>query len=338
MHVNLNVSGDGDGSGHLGLRVTPEAAQQHTQHVIEALALAVEHFRRRCEELEDEARRARVEGRREALREVEQKLRDAEWRVMQAQAKKKQAEQERERLETLLAQSRYKAAAASRRPAQGAPPSDDQRVFEAVLASADDELQLIRAELRTLADDLRGSEEGPDGGRIIRGETDPAPPVVPDRAPEAVTGTSVGSPALGTPRWQARAVSSTSQRATRTVMLGRRRRFLGRLFFVSAGLPMPVVGAAVRATFSQEPGVAVIWSILFPVSAVVLATMAAALLLLFARLAYAWGQDEGTHSLSCAFHAIVGVVTCLVGVALTPDTLPLLADCGRLFAEYLGPL
>lgn len=336
MHVNLNVSGDQDGSGHLGLRVTPEAAQQHTQYVIEKLTLAVEHFRRRCEELEDEACRARMEGRREALREVEQKLRDAEWRVMQAQAMKKQAEQERERLEALLARSRYRAAAASRQPAQGVAAPDDQRVFETVLASADDELQLIREELRTLADDLRGSEERPDGGRVVRGETEPAPPVVPDRAPEVATGTSIGSPAPGTPRSQARAVTSTSQRATRT--LGRGRRFLGRLFFVSAGLPMPVAGAAIRATFSHEPGVAVIWRVLFPVSAVLLVTMAAALLLLFARLAYAWGQDEGTHSLSCAVHAIVGIVTCLVGMALTPDALPLLADCGRLFAEYLGPL
>lgn len=330
VQLNLHAGADGNGSAHLNLRVTPEAAQQHTQRVIEGLALAVEHFRRRCEELEGDVRRARAEGRREALLEAEQKLRDAEWRVMRAQEKKREAEQERERLESFLARSRYHAATASRRPAQSAPPLDDQRVFENVLTSADDELQAIRAELRTLADSLHGGEERANGGRVVRGESIPASPV---------SGSTLDA-ASETSGHQPPAVAGAPQKTIRPkIRLGRFRRYLGRTFFVAAGLPMPAAGMAIRATLSHEPGVAVVWETLFPVWALLIAAMAVSLLLLFARLAYAWGQDEGTHGLSCAFHALLGIVAFTVGVSLTPDALPpLLADCGVLFAEYFGPM
>ncbi|WP_086770755.1 hypothetical protein [Streptomyces bobili] len=327
------------GSAQIDRRVTTQAAQQHAQRVIEALALAVEHFRKRCVELAEEARRARAEGRREALREVQEKLRDAELRVIRAQEKKREAERERERLEALVARTRYEAEAERRQPTPLWGQPDDERTFEDVLASADDELRLIRAELRTLASDF-GRGEAPSGGNgVVSGEVVPEPRPsqnLADTGPE--TALPVGSPKSSTGGSGSQAARTGSQRLAPTVRLGLVRRYLGRVFFGAAGLPMPMAGAAIRAVYSREPGVAVVWSVLFPVAAGILAVAAVSLLILFARLAYAWPKDDGSIALSCFFHAALGVALLAVGIFLSPATAPLLTDCGRLIAEYVGPL
>jgi hypothetical protein len=99
-----------------------------------------------------------------------------------------------------------------------------------------------------------------------------------------------------------------------------------------------MAGAAIRAVHSREPGVALVWSILFPVGAVLLAVAALSLFILFARLAYAWQKDDGSAVVSCLFHAVLGVALLTVGIFLSPATVPPLTDCGRLIAEYAGPL
>ncbi|MFH0175504.1 hypothetical protein [Streptomyces cacaoi] len=337
--VHVGTAPGPTGSVHLERRVTTQDAQQRTQRVIEGLALAVEHFRKRCVELAEEARRARAEGRSEALREVQEKLRDAELRVIGAQEKKREAERERERLEALVARTRYEAEAARRQPARHWEQPDDERAFEDVLASADNELQLIRAELRTLADDL-GRGEAPSGGDgVVIGEVVPESRSTQDLAePEPATALPVGSPTSSTGRPVSQAGRAGAQRLAPTVRLGRDRRYLGRLFFAAAALPMPMAGAAIRAVYSREPGVAVVWSILFPVAVVFLAVAAVSLLILFARLAYAWRKDDGSVVVSCMFHAVLGIALLTVGIVLNPGTAPLLTDCGRLIAEYVGPL
>nr|WP_163017000.1 hypothetical protein [Streptomyces chartreusis] len=340
-HLNLNVgmaAGLG-GSSEVSFRVTPEGAQRHTQLVIEALTLAVEHFRQKCTELALEARRARAEGRREALREVQEKLRDAESRVMRAQEKKREAERERERLEALMARTRYEAEAARRQATQPWERPDDERAFEDILASADHELSLIRSELSTLASDLRRDEESSGGDRVVSGEVVSQP--TQDKgssragAEPAMAGSTAAEslPSPGPP-----AARSRSSRTTPTVRPGRVRCSLGRMFFVGAGIPMPMAGAAIRLVYSRTPGVAVVWSILFPVAAVVLAVGVTSLLILFARLAYAWQKDDGTVVVSCFFHAVLGAALFVVGISLSPEAVPPLTECGRLLAEYFGPL
>ncbi|MEW2040700.1 hypothetical protein AB0885_27130 [Streptomyces sp. NPDC005534] len=328
-HYNLHVgsSPGTTGSTHIDRRVTAQAAQQHTQQIIEVLALVVEHYRKRCAELAEEARRARAEGRSEALREVQEKLRDAELRVMRAQEKKREAERERERLEVLLAKTHYESEEARRQPTRRWGQSDDERAFEDVLASADDELRLIRAELRTLASDLG---TGGADGEVVSAEPVPGPR----------SGLDLAQTAPGTAASPARPSGSQASRTESQprVRPGQDRLYLGRLFFVAAGLPMPIAGAAIRAVYSREPGVAVVWSILFPVVALLLAVAEVSLLLFFARLAYGWQKDDGSHALSCFFHAALGIALFAVGVSLSPAAVPLLASCGRLVAEYVGPL
>ncbi|MBL1084176.1 hypothetical protein JK359_19765 [Streptomyces actinomycinicus] len=323
-------------SAHVARRVTPQAAQQHTQRVIEALALAVEHFRQRCVELAAEAQRARAEGRREALREVQEKLREAESRVIRAQAKKEEAERERERLENLMARTRYEAESARWSSARA---PDDERTFEDILGAADDELRSIRAELRTLAEDLGRSEEPLGSHTVVRGDVvrearagrefaEGEYRAMSGDSPKAFPSTRPGHPA-------ARSAPRSAMSATRP---GRFRRGLGRLFFVAAGLPMPMAGAAIRSMYSQEPGVAVVWSILFPVAAVLLAVGATSLLIFCARLTLAWQKDDGTVVVSCFFHAALGAGMFVVGISLSPAAVPPLTDCGRVIAEYVGPL
>ncbi|WP_435125697.1 hypothetical protein [Actinacidiphila sp. bgisy144] len=336
-HVNVQVNA-GDGFGAVSRRVTPEDAQLHMQRVIESLAFAVEYFRRRCEKLEQEARRARAEGRREAARELSEKLREAEARVARAQMKKKEADKERERLESIVAQARYELATASRIKAWEAEAPDDKRIFDNVLASADDELHAIRAELRALADGLRDSGASAGDGRVVRGET-----VLPSygavKQPDTDAEDTNGSPVVGAQVQEPEEAGGKPRAPVRKVVLGRRRIYMGRTFFVAAGLPMPLAGAAIRVTLSHTPGVALVWVGLFPLSAVLVATLTTALLLFFARLAYAWGQSEDTHLLACSVHALLGIATFIVGVSLSPGSLPpLLAHGGLLFAEYLGPL
>jgi hypothetical protein len=340
-HLNLHVgTATGlNGSREIGPRVTPEGAQRHTQLVIEALALTVEHFRKKCAELAEEARRARAEGRREALREVQEKLRDAESRVIRAQEKKREAERERERLEALMARTRYEAEAARRQPTQPWARPDDERAFEDILASADHELSLIRSELSSLASDLGKDEEPSGGDRVVSGEVVSESPQE-QRFGKAVSNESAlaGVTAAASTRRPESAARSGPQRITPTVRPGRVRCNLGRMFFVGAGLPMPMAGAAIRLVYSRNPGVSVVWSILFPVAAVLLAVGVTSLLIFFARLAYAWQKDDGTVVVSCFFHTALGAALFVVGISLSPEAVPPLTECGRLIAEYLGPL
>ncbi|MFJ8939796.1 hypothetical protein ACIRL0_29460 [Streptomyces sp. NPDC102365] len=302
----------------LDLRISAETAQEHAQYIIEALALAVEHFSKRCVMLTEEARRARAEGRSEALREVQERLRDAELRVISAQAKKREAENERERLEALIATARYEAEAARRRPARSWEPADDESAFENVLTSADAGLASLRAELRALADDLGKSERSPAADRIVRAEVvpDASSGPVPSMEKQPARATDVQKPVPSlqephppvTPSGPRRVVSPT-------------RRWLGRLFFVAALVPMPLAGAAIRLVYTRDPGVALAWRIIFPPTAVILAAVAISLLILFAKLAYAWPKDDGSVVLGCVFHAFAG------GCHLLPERLRASGPC-----------
>ncbi|MGK5638967.1 hypothetical protein ACSNOK_11745 [Streptomyces sp. URMC 126] len=102
-------------------------ARQRADMVVQVLTLAVGEWAARCQELEEQARKAKAEGRAEAYAEFTERLRNAELRVMQAQRTMRQAEEQRAKAETLPAHARQELARhlrAADRDGEGTSPHD----------------------------------------------------------------------------------------------------------------------------------------------------------------------------------------------------------------------
>jgi len=173
---------------------TPGTALERTQErvdlLIRVLSLTQAEWQARCAELAEEAQRARAEGRAQALAEVQEHLRAAELRVMKAQRMMREAEQEREKTEALLTQAqrelalrrraqereeeekarRREAAWADGESAHAARLNEEGEQFTQFLERAEAELGAVRADLRSLGEELPGHDSGQTGERVIEGQ------------------------------------------------------------------------------------------------------------------------------------------------------------------------
>ncbi|MFF6814648.1 hypothetical protein ACFZAG_32875 [Streptomyces sp. NPDC012403] len=157
-------------------------ARTRADKVVQALAHAVGEWMARCQELEEQAKRAKAEGRAEAHTEFAGKLRDAELRVMQAQRMMRQAEEERARAEALLARTQRELARQRREaerdrdtaprhePVGLASDRQDTEEFSDLLERAESELGAVREELRQLSEEINGQGGERDTPQVIEGE------------------------------------------------------------------------------------------------------------------------------------------------------------------------
>ncbi|MFI5566145.1 hypothetical protein ACIA6T_01950 [Streptomyces sp. NPDC051740] len=167
---------------------TAHEARQRADVVVQVLVRAVGEWAARCQELEEQVRRARAEGRAEAQAEFAEKLKDAELRVMRAQSTMRQAEEERARAETLLAQAQEELARRRREaerdaereverdavllPESPGPARDqeDTEQFSGLLERAEAELGAVREELRLLGEEVGRGDGHAVGAQVIQGE------------------------------------------------------------------------------------------------------------------------------------------------------------------------
>ncbi|MFC5956084.1 DUF397 domain-containing protein [Streptomyces pratens] len=188
---------------------TAHEARQRADGWVQLLTRAVGEWTARCEELEEQVKRARAEGRAEAQAEFARRLQDAELRVMRAQSTMRQAEEERAKAEALpaqaqeeLARRRREAERDAERKREAAPPrghpglsqdEQDAEQFSDLMERAEAELGAVREELRQLGEEIGGQGGGRtepqvvaagSGGVHVRDSKDKAGPMV-SLAPEA---------------------------------------------------------------------------------------------------------------------------------------------------------
>ncbi|MGX2994026.1 hypothetical protein JNUCC64_06935 [Streptomyces sp. JNUCC 64] len=318
------------------IHVTAEArgraahnVRQRADVVVQALTRALGELEARCQELEEQARRAKAEGRAEAHAEFAERLRGAELHVIQAQRTMRQAEEERARAEALLAQAQRELARHRRAADRGgeAEPRDavglDRDAREAdqlsdLLDRAERELGSVREDLRQLGEEIngRGGERG--ASRVIEGEwTRPAgtdaraAPVLAD-APDR----DDFAPPVSRP--------STGSMERNPVPGPPRRSRIGAVWVVCVlppWVPMLVVTTA-RAAFASD---ASLWGVLPFVSGAVLVGGVAVALGLSAALLAVGGlkRDSEQTSARLAFGCcLLGSVVFFVAGFFTPPDWP----------------
>jgi len=307
-------------------------ARERADVVVQVLARAVGEWAARCEELEEQARRAKAEGRAEAHAEFAEKLRDAELRVIQAQRMMREAEEERAKAEALLTQAqqelarqrrtaeRERAANAESRSADMASERQETGQFAQLMEQAEAELGAVRDKLRLLSDEMHfdGGEQRPTvvQGQVVDGEA------MDDgvRAPGPTFDELSYSAGIGN---AGRAHSP----------LGR---VIGTMLYFAAGLPLPIVGSAIHTMYSAETPPAIVWGIVFVVCSVWISVMIGLLLVVGVLDEFSW--SEGGLVFGCGVHVFAGIALFVAGIVLNPQTVPVLTQAGRIVVEYLGPL
>lgn len=325
--------------------ITPEArgqaaheARQRADGVVQVLTRTVGEWAARCAELEEQVERARAEGRAEAQTEFAGRLKDAELRVMRAQRVMREAEEARAQAEVHLAQAQQELAlqrrAAERESTTSVPiPSsevvgEDQETeqFAQLMEQAELQLGAVRDELRLLSDEVqsRGADDQP---TVLVGEA--VESGVTEEGAESATG---GIEADGAASRPARRRSVRPRGEPRTL----RARLVGVVGYFAIALPLPIAGSAIHLMYSAEKPPAVVWSVGFDVSVVVISLLISATL--FVVLTQAQGWSDVAVFLAFVVHATAGVVLFVSATVMDPDTLPPLTAVGRFVAEYLGPL
>ncbi|MEV7859388.1 hypothetical protein AB0O86_11260 [Streptomyces hirsutus] len=237
-----------------------DEARARADSVVQALTHAVGEWAARCQELEEQVRRAKSEGRAEAQAEFAKRLQDAELRVMQAQRVMREAEEERARAEAMLAQAQQELAqqrrAAERDREAVAPLRDpvgferdrqDTEQFSDLMERAKAELGAVREELRQLGEEINEQDGGRDTARVVAGQwaRQPGAAGQPASARSAASNGNGGVPARRAPAGTVR----------RTPAPGPSRRLQGGVALVLCMLPpwVPVVViTANRAVYASE--------------------------------------------------------------------------------------
>ncbi|MBT2411816.1 hypothetical protein J7I94_14770 [Streptomyces sp. ISL-12] len=354
--------------------VTQVEVSRRADDVVQAMAGAVGELVARCAELERQVERARAEGRAAAQAEFAERLRDAELRVIGAQRLMREAEDKRATVEALLIETQRELAShrrASRREQASGSADDPGRLpgdrreeerFTELIERAERELGSLRAELRLVTEEARIQETGP---TVVVGETVRTNRPERSSASSAPTPTPKDSEAPETSRRQQKAegevpegktsgrkaaekahtvavdggsgsASSPSPAKPRRPPLSTSGRFMALGTFFAAALPLPIAGSAIRTLYAADPGPAVAWALVFDLGVVIAASVVAALVYMGLVIKLDWSSDGALAG--CVVHVIAGVALFITGIAVGPDTAPMLDRAGAFVAEYFGPL
>lgn len=333
-------------------------ARQRADVVVQLLTRAVGEWAARCQELEEQVRRARSEGRAQAQAEFAEKLQNAELRVMQAQRTMRQAEEERARAEKMLAQAQQELAR-RRREAQrerdpgghihapvhlSADPESEEQ-FTALMERAETEIGAVREELRQLGQALGGADGAAVVPQVIEGEWERATGTEPSGTPDGVTAPDRGdepaplvSPGEGI---DAVAAPRPAPAKKRTPVPGPPRPFLILVAWLVCLLPPWVPMLAVTTNRAAVASDASLWGVVpFGIGTVLVAALVFIVLLLLAgamtleRL----DRDSETAAAASAFLlTVVGALVLLVAGFFTPLDWPGPAGgWGRALASFVG--
>ncbi|MFK0116029.1 hypothetical protein [Streptomyces sp. NPDC090994] len=358
--------------------VTQVEVSRRADDVLQAMAGAVGELVARCAALERQVERARAEGRAAAQAEFAERLRDAELRVIGAQRLMREAEDKRATVEALLIETQRELAShrrASRREQASGSADDPGRLpgdrreeerFTELIERAERELGALRAELRLVTEEARIPETGP---TVVVGETVRTNRPERSSASSAPTRTPKDSEAHETSRRRQKAegevpegkpsgrkaaekahtvtvtvtvdgssgsASSPSPAKPRLPPLSTSGRFMVLGTFFAVALPLPIVGSAIRTLYAADPGPAVAWALVFDLGVVIAASVVAALVYMGLVIKLDWSSDGALAG--CVVHVIAGVALFITGIAVGPDTAPMLDRAGAFVAEYFGPL
>ncbi|MET8689520.1 hypothetical protein ABZV77_35480 [Streptomyces sp. NPDC004732] len=335
-HVHLTLQSQGRAA---------HVARERADVVVQVLTRAVGELTAQCEEWKQQARRAKAEGRAEVQAEFAQRVREAELRVVQAQRMTREAEEERMRAESLLRKAQQELAQqklARQEKHGGAAAGDDvvddvagvagrgrqesaqyARLFE----QAEHELGAVRSELRQLSDQMGHGAGDPEPfvlpGDVVRGAT----PRRPDYPRPTPTPPPMPTPTPPPRRSVPPKVKKTHGRTSVTI---------GTVVYLGAALPLAVAGSALNTMYASRPKPAIVWMAAFTPTAVALAAILTILIVFALALVFDWDSDSYGDGL--VGQVLLGTALLVVGMALEPDTFPVLTHIGRAAAEHLGPL